>query len=395
MKKTTALVLLMASSLTVLAGAVIAPALPGLRQSFSTVGNVDLLSRMVITVPALGVILGAPLIGRLIDRQGRRRALVWGLVVYGVGGCSGLWFGSLTLILLGRLVLGVGVAAVMTASTALIADMTTGASRSHWLGMQAAFVGIGGLAFLTVGGWLADYSWRWPFAVYAVSFLLIPLALAALEPDPGHGTGPRERGAFPRRAWLIYFAAFLSMVIFFLGPVQLPFLMDQNLDANPRTIGLALGMMNVAISCGSLTFSRLQRWLGSRRLLMFTFLMMSPGLAIIGWLPTLAGALGGIMLFGLAMGWLMPNLNLMTSNLVTEGQRGTALGNLNTSLFLGQFASPILIVPMLRAGLSLNQVFLWGAGFSCLVALCAFLICGRGSHPMCPASPSEANQQKT
>jgi MFS family permease len=390
MKKTTALVLLMASSLTVLAGAVIAPALPGLRQSFSTVGNVDLLSRMVITVPALGVILGAPLIGRLIDRQGRRRALVGGLVVYGLGGCSGLWFGSLPWILAGRLVLGVGVAAVMTASTALIADMTTGTSRSHWLGMQAAFIGGGGLAFLTLGGWLADFSWRWPFAVYAVSFLLVPLTLMAVNPDSGHGARTRDSGLLPRQAWLIYLAAFLSMVIFFLGPVQLPFLMDQNLEASPRSIGLALGMMNVAISCGSLSFSRLQRRLGSRRLLMFTFLMMSPGLALIGWLPTLVGAIGGIMLFGLAVGWLMPNLNLMTSNLVTEAQRGTALGNMNTGLFMGQFASPILIVPMLRAGLSLNQVFLWGAAFSCLVALCAFLICGRGSHPMCPASSSEA-----
>jgi hypothetical protein len=51
---------------------------------------------------------------------------------------------------------------VVTA-TALIADYYVGAARGQFLGLQAAFMALGGVVFLTFGGFLADVNWRLPF----------------------------------------------------------------------------------------------------------------------------------------------------------------------------------------------------------------------------------------
>jgi hypothetical protein len=53
------LTLLFVSTLTVMAGATIAPSLPAMRQFFASVNNADFLVRLVLTAPALFIAIGA------------------------------------------------------------------------------------------------------------------------------------------------------------------------------------------------------------------------------------------------------------------------------------------------------------------------------------------------
>jgi MFS family permease len=88
--------LLFASSLTVMAGALVAPALPRIAHQFAADPEVQLKSRLLLTVPALAVVVAGVLAGLLTDRLGRLKVLLGGLVIYAVGGgpagCS--WRGS-------------------------------------------------------------------------------------------------------------------------------------------------------------------------------------------------------------------------------------------------------------------------------------------------------------
>jgi len=65
--------LLLASTLTVMAGAALAPALPTLQAVFHDTPHVALLTRQLLTVPALFIVLAAPIAGWLVDRVGRVR----------------------------------------------------------------------------------------------------------------------------------------------------------------------------------------------------------------------------------------------------------------------------------------------------------------------------------
>ncbi|MEO2005614.1 MAG: MFS transporter, partial [Candidatus Poribacteria bacterium] len=81
--------LLVVSSLTVMAGATIMPALPAMREHFSDVRGAEMWVSLVLTMPALFIVLWAPVAGVIVDRYGRKRLLVASVVLYAVAGGSG------------------------------------------------------------------------------------------------------------------------------------------------------------------------------------------------------------------------------------------------------------------------------------------------------------------
>ena len=64
----------------------------------------------------------------------------------------------------------------------------------------------------------------------------------------------------------------------------------------------------------------------------------------------------GIFLVGLGMGFLIPNANIWVMQLAPLEIRGREIGRLTTFWFMGQFLSPILLLPFLKI-ISLNQMF--------------------------------------
>ena len=125
-----------------MSGATISPSLPGIQEQFSGTANAELLTRLVLTIPALFIAVCAPLAGTLVDRLGRKPVLLYSVILYGLSGGSGFVLSNLYTILAGRALLGVAVAGVMTSATTLIADYYVGEERSRVLGIQAAFYGL-------------------------------------------------------------------------------------------------------------------------------------------------------------------------------------------------------------------------------------------------------------
>jgi dipeptide/tripeptide permease len=59
----------------------------------------------------------------------------------------------------------------------------------------------------------------------------------------------------------------------------------------------------------------------------------------------------GIVLLGLAiagagLGLIIPNMNLCLVSVTPDAMRGTILGGVTTSIFLGQFLSPLVSQPL-------------------------------------------------
>ncbi|MEX2671496.1 MAG: hypothetical protein WD294_05230 [Phycisphaeraceae bacterium] len=55
----------------------------------------------------------------------------------------------------------------------------------------------------------------------------------------------------------------------------------------------------------------------------------------------------GMMVAGLGLGLLMPNLNVWLMSHAPEASRGRFVGGLTMALFFGQFVSPIALRPLL------------------------------------------------
>ena len=343
--------LLLASTLTVMSGATISPSLPSMQAYFSDVENAEFWVRLVLTIPALFIVIGSPIAGQLVDTLGRKPLLLGSTLLYGFAGGSGFILNSLFAILAGRALLGLAVAGVMVSSTTLIADYYQGDSRINFMGLQSAFMGFGGVFFLSVGGFIADLNWRFPFLIYSLSWLLLPGILLSIYEPPRDQMSDIEASSsasqFPVKLMvLIYSAVLLQQVVFYLIPVQLPFYLEQISDAGATQTGLAIALSTLLSAFASMSYSKLKKRFSFISILAIAFGLMGIGYIGIGLVSSYTLVLIALLPIGVGLGLILPNLNVWTSNEVSDAVRGRALGGLTTFMFLGQFLSPVVSQPV-------------------------------------------------
>ncbi|MEX2528638.1 MAG: MFS transporter [Gemmatimonadota bacterium] len=383
--------LLLASSLTVLAGAIIAPALPTMAEHFHDTPGVDLLVRLVLTMPALFIVVGAPLAGWIADFRGRRGLLIGSVLAYAVTGTAGAFLPSVGAILVSRGLLGLAVAGVMTAVTALLADYYGGADRARVMGFQAAFMGLGGLVFTGLGGLLAGVDWRGPFLVYLLALGVLPLTIRTLweplkekdsppernvgsQPGPQLGTGRWDSTDFPWRVVApVYGVAFIMQMAFYTIPVQFPFHLAAVTGGGPELAGLAIGTTSLFFSLASLASARLNEGVGYGTVIGRGFLVGAVGFAGVGLAASPLTMFPSLAVAGIGIGLVLPAMMVWLTTAVAPRLRGRALGGLTTAVFLGQFVSPLASQPFLvRVGS--EGVYLGVAGLLVLVALLLTLL---------------------
>ncbi|MGB7413136.1 MAG: MFS transporter [Thermosynechococcaceae cyanobacterium] len=344
--------LLLASTLTVMSGATIAPSLPAMQEYFAEVPNADFWVKLILTIPALFIVIGSPIAGQMVDVIGRKPLLIASAGLYGFAGGSGYVLDSVFAILGGRALLGLAVAGIMVSATTLIADYFSGDQRANFMGLQAAFMGFGGVLFLSVGGFIADLNWRLPFLIYLFAWLLLPLMVWVLyEPErisaADDPSGKTAESSLPiKLLLLIYASALLMQVVFYLIPTQLPFYLKQIANADATRSGLAIALSTLFSAIASLNYGRIKQRFNFISILALAFSLMGLGYIGIGLVNTYWSVLLALVPAGLGLGLLMPNLNVWTSKEVPDHLRGRALGGLTTFFFLGQFLSPIVSQPI-------------------------------------------------
>lgn len=364
---TTKLTLLLASSLTVMAGATVSPALPAMTKHFAgAIANPDTLTtlvKLIITMPALFIVIGSPIAGAIVDRFGRKLLLLIATFLYGLAGCSGLFLNDLMTILVGRAFLGLAVAGVMVSATTLIADYYSGPARAAFMGLQAGSMGIGGVLFLTLGGALAQQNWYAPFGIYFFAWLILPaIALFISEPDRSVLVVDKTLGDPPAQTLpivimaIVYGLTVISQIAFYLIPVHLPYFLESLVKAEPLQSGMAIALCTLFSAIASVSYGKLKQRIDFVGFLPIIFGFMGIGYLLFGQGSTWAQVLVGLAISGIGLGILMPNMNVWISSAVPDAFRGKALGGLSTALFLGQFLSPILSQPFTKS-LGLGGVY--------------------------------------
>ncbi len=349
--------LLLGSTMTVMAGATIAPSLPQMHTAFQQTPQIDVLVKLLLSVHALFIALSAPLAGWLMDRWGRKPVLIAAVTLYGLAGSSGFYCDSLYAIFIGRAFLGIAVAGIMSGFTTLIGDYYHGDQLHRVMGLQAAFTGFGGLIFLTGGGILADLGWRYPFLIYLFAFIVLPGVVAFLyEPtnkknDPGSSQATDREKTIPplRRLFLIYALAFVGMLVFYMIPVQLPFYLEAMGTVSSTRVGMAIGIMTLVGALSSMQFKKVKAHLSHTRIYVVFALLMGTGYLALSLAHSYPVVITAMVISGLGFGLLMPNVNVWLVSLVPASIRGKAVGGLATFFLLGQFASPLLAEPLVRA----------------------------------------------
>ncbi|WP_347375083.1 MFS transporter [Aequorivita sp. Q41] len=311
-KKPLEITLLLASMLTMLANAIIAPSLPAISSAFNTVENVEALTKLMLTLPALTIAIIAPFAGRIIDKQGRIKVLIVSLVIYTLAGTSGFWLNDLYLILLGRVILGLGVAGIMTTSTTLVGDYFEGKKREHFMDLQGAFNALGGLLFIPAAVFLADINWHYTFLVYGFAFIVLLLVPFYLHEPKHHLKQIKNESDLKvsNQIWLVYISSFLTLLFFYIIPVQLPFLLKTFTGINANLVGVAIGIMMISLAISAILSKKIRQQLSFLSMYILGFMLMALGYLIIGFSSSYLMAIVGVIVVGFGIGSLIPNANV-------------------------------------------------------------------------------------
>jgi len=342
--------LLLVSSLTIMSMITISASLPDMTKAFSSMPNAENLVKLTLSFPALFIALTAIIAGKFIDKFGRLRLLGAALILYAIAGSSGYWLENIYLILVGRALLGICVGITMTIATTLIADYYQGKSRQKFAGLQIAVMSLGGIMFVTLGGVLADISWRVPFLLYLFPIVILPMTnLFLKEPKTVHIAKSKDTSVkSPRIIWLVFINVMIMWILFFIIPVQIPFYLKSIGIEKNTMIGIAIASSTLFSVISSLSFSRIKDKLSYQQIFGIGYLLMAMAFASISYGGSYGMVMIGMLLAGLGMGLMIPNANIWVMQLAPEQIRGQEIGRLTTFWFMGQFLSPIILLPFLN-----------------------------------------------
>lgn len=329
----------------------IGPVLSGISAHFGggTEGNV--IAQMMMTLPSIGVIVGGPLAGFLVERWGARNLLLFMLVLFGAAGCCGLLVDTATPLLASRLVLGCAGVGVATASTALIGEYFAGDRRTRMLGYWTAVGSAGSVLSILLAGVLGDAAgWQGPFAIYGVAFIIFAFALAAV---PATGRAAAVAGAHAARPggrvlmlWPIYVLMIFVAAVVFMTGIQISFLLAANGINSPGTQSWIISAASVGTTTGAVCYGLIQQRLGRRTTFAILLGLMAAGNIVMGTQAEPALTALGCLLNGLGGGMTVPYFGSLIMDRTDADNRGRALGLMYTMIFLGELANPMIVTPL-------------------------------------------------
>ncbi|WP_373428659.1 MFS transporter [Streptomyces sp. B1I3] len=212
--------LLMGSLLNPLNTTMISTALVAIGHAFG-IGATD--TAWLISVLYLASAVAQPVLGKLADVIGPRRVFLAGLVVVTASGLVGALAPGFGLLIVSRLLLGIGTSAAYPAAMAVLRDESRRVgritprpvlARLSFAALGSAAVGpaLGGL-LVTVVGWRGIFAVNVPVALlaFAVTLRWIPA-----DPPREPGAGRRAPKLSPDPLGIGLFSAALTVLVFFL-----------------------------------------------------------------------------------------------------------------------------------------------------------------------------------
>jgi MFS family permease len=343
MKRRLLYTILSISLLTVMAGAAIAPALGAISQHFA--GRNPLLIQLIVSLPALFIILTNLVFPWLCKLMKTRTLALTGLILYVVTGAGAFFAGNIWILLGMRALMGVSVGMIMPLSTGLLAFYFPPEEQAGLMGLSAAMNQMGGVVATFLAGILAGISWNYAFLVYLLGLVAVILVTLFLPNERLTGRGGISLTLLKRFHPSVV-GMFLVMILFFIYPTNFALTASGTLSGTGVTlvmVGLDVVAFLAGVAFGPLmnSFPRQLKYVAPVGFLA-GYLCLASGNGL--WL-----LLAGSAIIGIANGIGVPYLNTIGSLKAGKEAATTVMPLLSAALYLGQFLSPLIVSPMANA----------------------------------------------
>ncbi|MEO6725840.1 MAG: MFS transporter [Blastocatellia bacterium] len=339
---------------------------------------------LLIAVYDFAEIIAKPVFGYLADRKGMKVTMLAGIAVFSLASLA-YFVVDPRLLLLIRLLQGLGAAALSIVSAALVAEYFP-TSRGRAFGVYNAIKGAGYVLSPIIGGaivWASNFGMIFlaSFAAGALAFVLSlalpePAAKVEFKDDDDDFSFKQFAAVFRERALWPWYAIivtnmFLVGILFGFLPVY-----THSLGYNQLKTGLTVGVATTAYLLIQPLAGHLADRLNPIKVIFAGLVLSATGVLLVPFTSGIA-LIAACVVGGIGVGTVWTNSDAMVSSLAGKGRTAATLGAAGSFKELGDMLGPLLI------GI-LSQAFGIKAGFMTCGVL-GFMTIGllglvRGAH---------------
>jgi MFS transporter, DHA1 family, multidrug resistance protein len=258
---------------------------PAMTLLISALNTTEHAVRATITVYLFGFSVAQLICGPLSDRFGRRPILLACLSLYVIGSIASAAAPSVSALILGRLVQGIGACGGVALSRVMVVDRFAGNGAARIISLMSLILSIAPAAAPIIGGTLITMtSWRVLFVILAV-YGAVLLGLVWRFPETNERRDPRAtklRSLAVNYATLITSRAFIGQVVltslavggFYASQSLAPFVLMGRLGLSSPMFGLVTATLMLSYLLGSLAMNRLLKFFAINRLVLAGALMV-------------------------------------------------------------------------------------------------------------------------
>jgi MFS family permease len=152
------------ATLNPLNSTMVAVALPAISRDFGA--EASSVTLLVVTAYLIATLVCQMPAGSIADRSGYPRALTWGRWIFAAGAAAGAFAPTLSVVVVGRVLMAAGGALMVPTSMALVRVAIPVERRSRAFGTLGAVMGGAAAIGPALGGWITPlFGWRWLFAI--------------------------------------------------------------------------------------------------------------------------------------------------------------------------------------------------------------------------------------
>ncbi|HAT1618465.1 TPA: 3-(3-hydroxy-phenyl)propionate transporter MhpT [Raoultella planticola] len=311
----------------------------------------------IFSAGILGLLPGALVGGILADRHGRKRILIASVILFGLFSIATALAGSFPMLLLARLMTGVGLGAALPNLIALTSEAAGPRFRGTAVSLMYCGVPVGAALAAALGFWGEPSAWQTVFWVGGVvPLLLVPMLLRWLPESAifraGTQSAPLRTLLAPENAaatlllWLCYF--FTLLVVYMLINWLPMLLVGQGFS--PSEAAGVMFVLQFGAACGTLLLGALMDRLSPLGMSLLIYSGMLASLLALGTATSLAAMLFSGFVAGLFATGGQSVLYALAPLFYRTEIRATGVGTAVAVGRLGAMSGPLLAGKMLALG---------------------------------------------
>lgn len=305
--------------------------------------------QFLITLPSLFMMFSSLLTNKILRKSSLKFVSLISIIMITFAGISPFWINNFDYLLFTRVIMGLGLGLFNTVIGSLPAIYFNDSKiRDSAIGIQSAFICVGGILFNILSGLLAKYNWKYVFLVQLINVIPLIAVIFIMPNLSQNSVSYTARGNLAvKNAIPVIIISFLTITITCTYPLNLSIFVEKQLIGSSQFVALLTSINSVIGFFIGLVFGKVYAKIKGN-VLTLGLILSATALMIVSFSTNYPILLLGNIFFGVGTSFISPSLYSMLYDRVNPEDIVSSVALLGISSNVSQFVSPFIINPVAK-----------------------------------------------